>query len=142
MYSVYQGRTTHSINPKIVKNQIVRIQFHWALIQSIQFTALVTNADQIAKATYKSHWGKVITFHHSTISKSWIPLIYKAKHAATKWTKNLAHAGILNLIFQIYSNSVIISTITIKVPHAKNHNNNLFVRISGKNRAIMIRNIK
>ena len=125
----------------MVKNQIVKIQFHWALIQSIRFTALVTNADQIAKAIYRTHWGKTIALSQSINSKSWIQLIYKAKHAAIKWTKNLARAGILNFIFQIYSNSVIISTTTIKVPHAKNQSNNLFVHISGKNSAIMIRKI-
>jgi hypothetical protein len=139
VYSVYDGSTTRWINPKIVKNQIVKIQFHCALIQSIQFTALVTNADQIAKAIYKTHWGKTIALSHSINSKFSIQLIYKAKHAAIKCTKNLAHAGILNFIFQIYSSSVIISTITIKVPHAKNPSNNLLVRISGKNRAIITR---
>lgn len=126
----------------MVKNQIVNIQFHCALIQSIQFTALVTNADQIAKATYKSRCGKTIAFHHKTNSKSCIQLRYKAKHAAIKCTRNLAHAGILNFIFPIYSSSVIISTITIKVPQAKNQSNSLLVHISGKNRAITIRNIK
>ena len=45
-------------------------------------------------------------------------------------------------IFPIYSSSVIISTITINVHHAKNHNNNLFVHISGKNNAIIIRQIR
>ena len=142
MYSVYHGSTTRWINPKIVKNQIVKIQFHWALIQSIQFTALVTNADQIANRMYKAHWGTIIALLQSINSKFSIPLIYKAKHAAIRCTKNLARAGILNFIFQIYSNSVIISTITIKVPHAKNPSNSLFVHISGKNRAIIIRKIR
>ena len=68
--------------------------------------------------------------------------MYKAKHAAIKCTKNLAQAGILNFIFPIYSSSVINSIITIKVPHAKNHSNNLFVRISGKNIAITMRKIR
>jgi hypothetical protein len=103
---------------------------------------LVTNADRIAKAIYKTRWGKISTFHQIINSKSWIQLIYKAKHAAIKCTKNLAQAGILNFIFQIYSNSVIISTITIKVHQAKNQSNNSFVHISGKNRAIIIRKIR
>ena len=84
----------------------------------------------------------MIASHHKTNSKFSIQLIYRAKHAAIICTKNLAHAGILNFIFHIYSNSVIISTITIKVHQAKNHNNKLLVHISGKNRAIMIKNIK
>ena len=141
MYSVYDGSTTHWINPNIVKNQIVKTQFPCALIQSIQFTALVTNADQIANAIYKTHWGKTIALSHSINSKFSIQLIYKAKHAAIKCTKNLAQAGILNFIFQIYSSSVISSTITIKVPHAKNPSKSLFVHISGKNNAIMMRNM-
>ena len=37
-----------------MKNPIVNIQFHCALIPSIQFTAFVINADRTAKATYKS----------------------------------------------------------------------------------------
>ena len=130
------------MSPKIVKNQIVKIQFHCALIQSIQFTALVTNADQIAKSTYNARWGIIIDSLQSMNSKFSIPLTRKAKHAAIKCTKNLAHAGILNLIFHIYSSSVIISTITINVPQTKNQSNNLFVRISGKNRAIIAKKIK
>ena len=126
----------------MVKNQIVKIQFHWALIQSIQFTALVTNADQIAKSTYKARWGIIIALLQSINSKFSIPLIYRAKHAAIKCTKNLHQAGTLNLIFPIYSSSVINSTITIRVPQAKNQSNSLLVHISGKNRAITIRNIK
>jgi hypothetical protein len=141
VYSVYHGSTTHWMSPKIVKNQIVKIQFHCALIQSIQFTALVTKADQSANKIYKAHWGIVIALSHSTNSKFSTPLIYKAKHAAIKCTKNLPQAGILNLIFQIYSSSVIVSTITIKVPHAKNHSKSLFVHISGKNNAIIMRNM-
>ena len=141
MYSVYQGSTTHSINQKIVKNQIVKIPFHCALIQSIQFTALVTNADRKANKIYNARCGIVTALSHNINSKFSIPLIYKAKHAAIKCARNLAQAGILNFIFQIYSSSVIVSTITIRVHHTKNPSNNLFVRISGKNRAIMMRNI-
>ena len=84
----------------------------------------------------------MIALFQSMNSKFSIPLIHRAKQAAIKCTKNLARAGILNFIFQMYSNSVIISTITIKVPHAKNHNKSLFVRISGKNRAIIAKKIK
>ena len=112
------------------------------MIQSIRFTALVTNADQIAKSTYKARWGIIIASFQNINSKFSIPLIHRDKQAAIRCTKNLARAGILNLIFQIYSNSVIISTITIKVHHAKNQSNSLFVRISGKNKAIIIRKIK
>ena len=126
----------------MVKNQIVKIQFHCALIQSIQFTALVTNADQIANKTYTARCGIMIALLQSINSKFSIPLIRRAKHAAIKCTKNLAQAGILNFIFQMYSNSVIISTITIKVHHAKNQSKSLFVRISGKNRAIIAKKIK
>ncbi len=68
--------------------------------------------------------------------------MYKAKQAARICTKNLARAGTLNLIFHIYSNSVIISTITINVHHDKNHSINLLVHISGKNKETIIRKIK
>jgi hypothetical protein len=129
------------MSPKIVKNQIVKTQFPCALIQSIQFTALVTNADHKANNTYKARCGTTTPLSPSINSKFSTPPIRRAKHAAIKWTKNLAQAGILNFIFQIYSSSVIISTITINVPHAKNPSNNLLVRISGKNNAIMMRNI-
>jgi len=84
----------------------------------------------------------IIASLQSMNSKFSIPLTRKAIHAAIKCTKNLAHAGILNLIFHIYSSSVIISTITINVPHAKNPSKSLFVRISGKNRAIIAKKIK
>ena len=84
----------------------------------------------------------MIALLQSINSKFSIPLIRRARQAAIKCTKNLAQAGILNFIFPIYSSSVIISTITIKVPHAKNQSNNLFVRISGKNRAIIAKKIK
>ena len=124
-----------------MKNQIAKIQFHCAFIQSIQFTALVTNVDRKANKTYKARCGIMIALLQSINSKFSIQLIYKAKQAAIKCTKNLPQAGILNLIFQMYSSSVIISTITIKVPHAKNQSNNLSVRISGKNNEIMMRKI-
>ena len=142
MYSEYDGNTTHWINQNIVKNQIAKIQFHCAFIPSIQLTAFVIKADQIANAIYNAHWGNTITVHDITNSKSYIQLIYNAKQAAKRCTKNLAQAGIFNLIFHIYSNSVIVSTMAINVHQAKNHNMSLFVHISGKNKLTTIMNIK
>jgi hypothetical protein len=84
----------------------------------------------------------IIALFQSINSKFSIPLIRSAIQAAIKCTKNLHQAGILNFIFPIYSSSVIISTITINVHHAKNQSNSLFVRISGNNRAIIAKKIK